>query len=166
MYFKNFPTILYDYGVDKDGNPINVVATDITQNIRIRKQVLSNVTLYDEYDIKEGETVEMIAEKFYGDPNYHWVVMLANERFDPIGDFPLTQTTLVQYVKDVYGEANVYATHHYENEKGFIVDAGTVGASAISNLQYEEIQNEKKRRIKLISNDLLSKLLTQFKDII
>ena len=63
MYFKDFPKFLYDFNY---GNVTKTtVVTDITRNVRFRKHILSNVTLYDEYDMLDGETPEIIAEKFY-----------------------------------------------------------------------------------------------------
>jgi hypothetical protein len=164
MYFKNFPQFIYDFNIK--GEVKDVIISDITRNIRIRNEILSNVALYDEYDIRDGETPEIIAEKVYGNPNYHWIIMLANQKYDYLEDFPLTYNTLVKYVEDKYGVDNVNAIHHWENERGFIVNSDEPGAGSISNLQYEERVNESKRRIKIISPQLLSKILNQFKDLV
>ena len=61
MYFKEFPKFQYDFAYGKD-TKVSVVQ-DITRNIRFRRDVLANVSLYDEYDIIDGETPEIIAEK-------------------------------------------------------------------------------------------------------
>ena len=163
MYFKDFPKFQYDflYGTD---TKVSVVQ-DITRNIRFRRDVLSNVSLYDEYDIIDGETPEIIAEKVYGNPEYHWIIMLANERHDYITDFPLPEYTLEKYIVDKYG-AQRYATHHYEDANGFIVNSDAVGAQSVSNDDYERDLNEAKRRIKLISPDLISSILKQYKELL
>lgn len=106
MYFERFPKIYYDYEIGKNTD-IKIV-TDITRNVRVIKDVLSNITLYDEYDIKEGETPEIIADKFYGSPLYHWVVMLTNERYDYVNDFPLPYAELEKHIKEKYGSRTVY----------------------------------------------------------
>lgn len=106
MYFERFPKIYYDF---KIGNNTDIkIVTDITRNVRVIKDILSNITLYDEYDIKEGETPEIIADKFYGSPLYHWVVMLTNDRYDYINDFPLPQAELEKHIKEKYGSRTVY----------------------------------------------------------
>lgn len=166
MYFSEFPKVLYTYGFDADGNALNTIVSDITRNVRVRAEILSNITLYDEYDMREGETPEIVAEKVYGDSRYHWVIMLVNERFDYVKDFPLSYKTLLKYVEDTYGAGNEYDTHHYENQNGFVVDYDYPAAYPVSNLEYEERVNESKRRIKIISPDLLANILKQFKDII
>jgi hypothetical protein len=137
--------------------------TDITRNIRFRRDILSQITVYDEYDIVDGETPEIIAEKVYGNAQYHWVVMLANDIYDYTSDFPLTQLALDEFVSDKYGDAADDAKH-YVNAEGFIVNSDESGATPVSNRQYEEIVNESKRRIKLISKDLISTVLKNFKD--
>lgn len=137
--------------------------TDVTRNIRFRKEILANITSYDQYDIVDGETPEIIAEKVYGNPEYHWVVMLANDIYDYRADFPLTQLQLEKYVADKYGEL-ADATRHYVNDAGFVVNSDFPGAFPVSNRQYEESVNESKRRIKIISPELIGIILKNFKD--
>jgi hypothetical protein len=162
MYFKEFPKFQYDFAYGND-TKVSVVQ-DITRNIRFRRDVLANVSLYDEYDIVDGETPEIIAEKIYGNPEYHWVIMLANERHDYITDFPLPEYVLEKYIVDKYG-ATRYSIHHYENVKGFVVNSNATGATSVSNDAYERDLNEAKRRIKIISPDLLSVILKQYEDL-
>lgn len=137
--------------------------TDITRNIRFRRDILSQITVYDEYDIVDGETPEIIAEKVYGNSQYHWIVMLANDIYDYKTDFPLTQLALDKFVEDKYGD-QADAIKHYVDASGYIVNQDVAGATPVSNRQYEETVNESKRRIKLISKDLIATVLKNFKD--
>ena len=163
MYFKEFPKFLYDF---KYGTTTKTtVVTDITRNVRFRKEVLENVTLFDEYDIVDGETPEIVAEKIYGDPEYHWIIMLANQKYDYISDFPLSEQALVKHIIATYG-AQRYATRYYVNTKGFVVNSTTTGAVSVSNDEYERTLNESKRRIKVISPQVISTILTQYKELL
>lgn len=163
MYFKNFGTILYPFNINN--KDVGIVMKDITKNIRIRKEVLDNVTLYEEYDIVDGETPEIISERVYGNPQYHWVIMLANNRFDYIEDFPKDNYTLQKCIESKYGDA-ADDIHHYENGEGFVVPADYPLARPISNRVHEEQLNESKRRIKIISPEVLPILMKNFKDLI
>jgi len=116
MYFSEFPRIYYDFPNYAGDDTFLQVLTDITANVRVRKSTLENITLYDEYDIKEGETPEIISEKIYGNPEYHWVIMLVNQRYDYLSDFPLTTNELDQHIKNTYGVDNIYDVHHYERD--------------------------------------------------
>jgi hypothetical protein len=162
MYFKKFPNIVYEYNVG--GESVLKLVSDITTNVRFRKSILENITLFDEYDIQEGETPEIIADKVYGNATYHWVVMLCNQRYDYAEDFPLSYGVFQEYVKDKYGD-DLYAVHHYEKD-GFVVLSDVIGAELVTNYDYEDRLNESKRRIKLISPALLANILTQFKTMI
>lgn len=164
MYFDNFNKFLYDFKIN--GKTEYKYIRDITENVRFRKEILANITLYDEYDIRDGETPEIIAEKVYGSPKYHWVVMLANEKYNYIDDFPLSIFELEKHIKEKYGVDNVYDIHHYVDNNGYIVDEFNPNGTSVSNYDYEINLNETKRRIKLISPTMLSQLLKNFKDLI
>lgn len=140
-----------------------LILTDITRNIRFRRDVLANITVYDYYDIVEGETPEIVAEKIYGNAQYHWIIMLVNERYDYLNDWPLTQPNLDQYIIDKYGET-ANNIHHYENASGIVVSSDYPSAVPITNANYEAQLNESKRTIKIISKQLLSTILNNFKD--
>lgn len=138
---------------------------DITRNIRFRRDILSNITVYDEYDIVDGETPEIIAEKVYGNPEYHWIIMLANDSYDYLADFPMQYVDLEKYIDTKYG-AEADNIHHYENAKGHVVDSDYPGAVSISNRGYEEAKNESKRRIKIISPSVVTTILKNFKELL
>ena len=162
--YTQTPTVVITapYGIIKKENKAFAM-TDITRNIRFRRDILANISVYDQYDIVDGETPEIIAEKVYGNAQYHWIVMLANDIYDYRADFPLTQIALEKFISDKYGvEAD--STKHYVNAEGFVVNEDASGATPVSNRQYEEAINESKRRIKLISKDLVSVVLRNFKE--
>lgn len=164
MYFDRFSKFLYDFHID--GKIQYILVKDITQNVRVRKEILENITLYDMYDIRDGETPEIIAEKKYGSPEYHWIIMLVNERYNYVKDFPLSTYDLEKHIVNTYGSTGQYDIHHYIDSKGFIVSSDNPEATSVSNYQYESDENEKKRRIKLISPNLLDTVLKNLKDIL
>ena len=164
MYFDHFPEIYYPFNIGKR-EEIKVLK-DITRNVRVIKEIASSITLYELYDIQDGDTPELISERFYGTPQYHWVIILINERYDYLSDFPLSQPVLDLYVAQKYGEGNENAVHHWEDENGFIVSSDIAGATSVSNAQYEDKINESKRTIKIVSPELITKLVDQFLQII
>lgn len=115
MYFSNFPKIYYDFIQDTTSDKLQIL-TDITSNVRFRKEVLDNITLYDEYDMQEGETPEIVAEKIYGNPELHWILMLFNEKYDYLKDYPLTNAELYEHCVATYGEDHLEDVHHYERD--------------------------------------------------
>lgn len=162
MYFKRFPTIFYTLR-EKNVDVFKVV-TDITTNVRIRKQALSNITMFETYDIREGETPEIIAEKFYGDATLHWTVMLVNNRYNMYNDFPLSYSELMLFVDKKYpGTQNSFKEYRKD---GFVVNSTEIGAVGITNKDWEIEKNESKRRIKIIAPALISLVVQELKDLV
>lgn len=161
MYFDKFKQIFYDFNTGKKDNDLMVV-TDVTQNVRFRKELVENITQWEYYYLKDGETFEMVSEKLYGSPLYHWILMILNERYDYINDTPMSQPQLDAHVIQKYGSANVNAVHHYEDAKGNIVNSG-VGTTTISNSMHEDRVNESKRKIKILAPAVLFAVLADFR---
>ena len=171
MYFAKMPLIYYDFP-DKDGNPVVRVLKDITTNVRFIKNELENITVYDEYDIVDDETPEIISTKIYGTPKYHWVIMLMNDIYDYRSDLPQNSNTLLRYVTEKYGAGNEYHTHHWEAAVDSTTSGSGVtlhvvmpsfpGASSVSNFEYEDRINESKRRIKILSKGVLDSVVKQY----
>ena len=74
MYFQNFPLIPYD----SVGNGQYKLVTNLLKRVALRAKVRTNTLLFDTYNVQEGQTPEMIADKLYGDSNLHWVVLYVN----------------------------------------------------------------------------------------
>ena len=162
MYFKEFPQYLYDF---KYGDELKTsIVKDITRNVRFRKEILENISLYEEYDIQDGDTPEIISEKFYGSPDYHWIIMLLNVKYDYVSDFPLDEYTLTKHISSNY--ENPHAIHHYVNQDGYIVNSDYPGALPVTCEEIERAENEAKRTIKLISPQLLGVVLRTFKTLL
>ena len=104
MYFEEFNKIPYDFPAKVDGSNEFIFVKDITKNVRFRKDFLQSLLLYEDYRIIDGETPEIISEKLYGTPYYHWVLMLANSKFDYVQDFPLSVNKLDIMIESKYGD--------------------------------------------------------------
>ena len=59
MYFSYFPKGTYDLA--GDGN-LKLV-TNLMQRVKVRSKILDEASLYDVYDVPEGETPEIRFEK-------------------------------------------------------------------------------------------------------
>ena len=159
MYFREFDTLAYKFNIG--GKEEYHLMTDITKNVRIRKELLSNMTLYDSYIMVDGETPEIIAEKVYGHADYHWAIMLANDRYDLLNDFPLRDFVMEKVIIDKYGEEHIHDIHHYEKEINgaiYVVDNNLPNAIPITNSDFEYIINESKRNIKIISPSIINQV--------
>ena len=59
MDFANFPLIPYD----SVGNGEFKLVTNLLKRVTIRAKLKVNTLLYDTYEVKEGETPEILADK-------------------------------------------------------------------------------------------------------
>ena len=109
-YFNKFPKLLYT----KDN--ITSLVTNILARVSTVKGDVDNSALYYQYSIKEGDTPEMIASKYYGDAELHWTVLLFNNIVDPFYDWPMDYQQFIKYLADKYGSpATAQITiNHYE----------------------------------------------------
>jgi hypothetical protein len=154
MYFENFPLIPYD----SVGNGNFKIVTNLLKRVAVRSKVKTNTALYDTYDVKEGETPEILADKLYDDPELHWVILLFNDITDRYHQWPKNTNQFLAHINDKY--SNVDATHHYEisqvsGDTTIKIDIGTdntghSGASVVTNFEYEEALEDKKRSIRLL----------------
>ncbi len=162
MYFSNFPKIYYNY--ETLGLKI---MRDITANVRPLAKILENIVLYEYYEIDDDETPEIVAEKIYGNPTLHWVLMLVNEKYDYLEDWPMPEWKLTEYVLKKYGEGNendihkIYGRDHYVTPAGRIVESDHELAIPVTNIEYERQVNDAKRRIKIVNPSIIDKFISQ-----
>jgi hypothetical protein len=92
-YFSKFPSIMYG----------NALATNILARIKLNSAVRNKKMVFHPYVLKEGERPDTIAEHYYGDPYFAWLVYYANEIIDPYYEWPLSQRDFEQYIIKKYG---------------------------------------------------------------
>lgn len=120
MYFQKFPQTLYSLD---DRKSVQVV-TNILQRVIIKDGIKNNLSLFDEYDIIDGETPEIVAHKFYNNAGYHWLVLHMNDVIDPRFDWPLSTRMLNQYIQSKYTSA--FNIHHYEDTKNNVINGRVI----------------------------------------
>jgi len=98
-YFNFFPTTAY---TNSDTSSSLDIVTNIISRFAFEESLKQNSSLFYSYDIQDGETPEIIASKYYGSPEKHWIVLMFNNIIDPQYDWPLNQRTLIKYINDKY----------------------------------------------------------------
>jgi len=128
--------------------------------------------LYDTYDVKDGETPEMIADKLYDDPQLHWIVLFVNNITDRYHQWPMASIQFNQFVNDKY--TNIDAVHHYEIEQTsgdtsvkINIGTDTTGYSeadltTITNYEYEVERQDTLRKIRLLDGAYIEQFQEEF----
>ena len=102
-YFSYFPKTLYTADLKTAQSVLNIIS-----RFTFEKSFKDNTSVSYEYDIQDSDTPEIIASKFYKDPERHWIVLLFNDITDPQFDWPMDYRTLISFIDDKYSaNANV-----------------------------------------------------------
>lgn len=113
-YFTDFPIALYD--LTNSSNKSLKLVSNLFVRTRFLPSIENESTVFYKYQISDGDTPEILASKYYGNSNRHWIILLANNITDPTYDWPLTYTNFSSYVENKYGSIATAKTtyHHYE----------------------------------------------------
>lgn len=157
-YFSQFPKAKYLVPSSEvetnSGDPylFNVPAVDIMVKFKVKDAILSNSSLFFPYRWRDYDRPETVANRYYGNPKFFWLVFFSNDAFDLNYDFALNPDNFRRYLFKKY-EARYKATlsnpqltsylnmkendqinavfnyttqiiHHWEIE-GFVVDEDT-----------------------------------------
>ena len=175
MYFQQFPLNVYD----AVGNGDYKVVTDLLSRVALHTKAKSVASLYDTYDVRSGETPEMVAFNVYGDPEYHWVILLVNNITDRYHQWPMNNRQFLAHLAERYD--NVDATHHYEiyqvsgdttvkiniGPSDVDTDGDTIAdAVLVTNREYEEAKQDEIRKIRLLDPEYLEQFVEDFENLI
>lgn len=111
-YFKKFPKIYYNGKIVTD-----VIARTV---INSKYNDANKLSVFYPYDMQEGDTPDIIAFKYYGDAEKHWLVLLANEIMDPFFDFSLTYSQFETHLQSKYknhaNSLNIWETGSWKED--------------------------------------------------
>ena len=102
MYFKNFPLVGYNFG----DNEAQTLFPNITAYVDIIDQVKQEISLYEKYTILDGDRPDIVSQKLYGTPDYHWTFFAMNDQLRESG-WPMAERELRELVKLRYPHRSV-----------------------------------------------------------
>ena len=165
-YFERFP--LYAYDLEDTQN--QTLITDILRRVNLKGNVAANTLVFDQYNVQDGEQPDIVARKYYGDSELHWIIVTVNNITSRY-DWPLDQVALSDFVNDKYSSPS--GIHHYEinatsgdTTKKLIVASDTDGATPITNYEHEQNENDNKRRIRLLDVAYIQQFTKEFERLI
>jgi len=122
-YFNYFPKTFYSSNNSTTG--LDTV-TNIISRFSFEQTLKDNSSAFYKYSVQDSDTPEIIAYKYYGSSERHWVVLLFNNIIDPQFDWPLKYDTFINFVDEKYtanGAANT------------TVQSGLAWAMSVNNVQ-------------------------------
>ena len=176
-YFRNIPKVKYDINGAEPNKYRNV--TNIMKRISFKPAVIEDISDYYPYRVKDGERPDILSFQKYGSVAYAYLIMLINDIYDPLFDWPLTSQQFEKYLTNKYGSVAAAAAetkYYYQIIRAevartgtseripavkFIVDQTTYYAldtgdrSTQSQYEWEDELNDNKIYLKLIKASLI-----------
>ena len=188
-YFRELPDILYQsQASDRNSSRDYIRVKNLFRRVKLRDDLQNVFTVFNKYQITEGERPDTVAEKLYGSSDYDWIVLLTAGIINVYDQWPLSDRDLYQYAENKYGN-DLTAVRFYETTevkdssnrlilpKGKVVDSGftipnpsnpnvTINpVTAITNYEYEVRKNEDKRGIYILKPEYLQLYLNDMRRI-
>jgi len=173
-YFSRFPMMTYDIAGDKNYK----LLPDILRRVKLRSGLRSGAFMFDKYDVKDGERPEDVAFKWFGDAEYHWVILMTNNITDRYYQWPLSQPQFHEHLTDKYGAGSEDDVHHYEIPQSsgktssrdyshmVEVNSDVDNVSIITNREYEQRKQDEYRQINLLDRRYLNAFVSEFEKLI
>jgi hypothetical protein len=181
---NGLPNVLYNIG-SSSSDPKFLLAKNIWQRAEVLQDKKSNLTIFDEYVVKNGERPEDVATTMYNNPFYNWTILIINDIVDFYNQWPRSTKQLQEYVEQKYDQpmgTKHYVTYEVKDDNGNVVcPAGkivpqdfqvafyngttTVTANptvSVSNYQYEDELNSKKEKIQIIRPEFIEDFVESY----
>jgi hypothetical protein len=144
-FFNYYPKTFYS----SNANSIGVdTVTNIIARFGFEKKLKENSSAFYKYSIKDSDTPEIIAAKFYDNVERHWIVLLFNDIIDPQYDWPLESRTLINYIDTKYS-SNLYAN---------TVNTSVTGISWAQNISHVQAYYKIITRTSADGTDIVEKI--------
>ena len=185
---NRLPELLYNVS-SKPLDPDFLLVKNIWRRAQVLVEYKSEVTIFTEITVGDGERPEDIATRYYGNPFYNWTILVINDIVDYYNQWPRSIVQLQDYINSKY--TNPQATKHHvttevkDANENIIVPAGkvvpsnfqvayfngstTVTASpvaSVTNAAYEFDLNAKKQNIQIVKPDIIEDFVDVYNKIL
>lgn len=115
-YFSYLPNIRYlSRSLDRNSIEETIDVKNIFRRARIRKDQEDVVGVFEDFYIPGDSRPDQLSEKLYGNANYDWVILMANNIIDVRNEWPMDDVTFQKYLIGKYKtQENIASVHHYE----------------------------------------------------
>jgi len=188
-YFRELPDLYYQSPLsDRKSSTDYIRVKNLFRRIKLRDDLQNVFTLFNKYEIGEGERPDTVANELYGSSDLDWVVMMTAGIVNVNDQWPLSNSDLYRYAENKYGNEltaiRFYETTEVKDSNGrLILPKGKIVPSdftipnpsnvkvdlnpvtGISNYEYEVRKNEDKRLIYVLKPEYLQTYLNDMRRI-
>ena len=184
---KRLPDLFYNFSsrpLDSD----YLLVKNIWRRAQILVEYKTQITLFTEENVKDGERPEDVATRLYRNPFYNWTILVINDITDVYSQWPKSVQQLQDFINQKYD--NPMATKHHVTTEvkdangNIIVPAGKVVPSnyqiayyngsntvtaipvaSVTNATYETELNSKKQNIQVVKPELIEDFVSVYYEI-
>jgi len=188
-YFRELPDLYYQSPLsDRKSSTDYIRVKNLFRRVKLRDDLQNVFTLFNKYEIGEGERPDTVANELYGSSDLDWVVMMTAGIVNVNDQWPLSNSDLYRYAENKYGNEltaiRFYETTEVKDSNGrLILPKGKIVPSdftipnpsnvkvdlnpvtGISNYEYEVRKNEDKRLIYILKPEYLQTYLNDMRRI-
>jgi len=188
-YFSYLPNIEISERTARSSFLDQNVIKNLYRRVSVRDDLAKYIFAYDDYVVNDGERPDSVSTKFYGTPEYDWIIILCNRYTNLYEEWPMDTPSLEDYLDRKYG-SKLYDVVQYETDEitdtkgNVLVKKGTVVNSnflfttyegivhgvnkiqPLTNYDLEQRKNELKRGIKVLKNQFIQKFIDEFEELI
>lgn len=187
-YFKELPNVQYPSPLkDRVSDRDYILMKNIFRRVKLRDDVVDSLTVFENYEIRQGERPDTIANEYYGNPELDWLVLITNNITNVRDEWPLSDKDLFEFVTEKYGNDlnnfKFYETTEVKDSMGrTILPAGLVVKSdftiqnpnnpnndlnpvtGVTNYEYEIRENERKSSITLLRQQYVQQAINDLRE--
>ena len=184
---KRLPDLFYNFSsrpLDSD----YLLVKNIWRRAQILVEYKTQVTLFTEENVRDGERPEDVATRLYRNPFYNWTILVINDITDVYSQWPKSVQQLQEFINSKY--SNPMATKHHVTTEvkdangNIIVPAGKIVPSnyqiayyngsntvtaipvaSVTNATYETELNSKKQNIQVVKPELIEDFVSVYYEI-
>ena len=190
-YFKQLPNLEYPSLTNERTSAYDYqTVKNFFKRAVVRNDIFDEVTAFTKYSVEGDERPDLVASKFYNDPNLDWVVLTTNNIVHVRDEWPMGNQDFLTYLNEKYTAEELTNTHHYETKvirdsSGKLIQPSKLNVSAshsisyldngvlrtrseiteVTFLEHETNLNDEKRNISILRREYLSAFLEDFREI-
>lgn len=191
-YFTNFPKVSLPSFADNRSSSLDFVnSTNLFKRGKIREEIIGSVSAFERFSINGDDRPDNVAFRVYGDSSLDWVILISNNILNVRDEWPMNQYDFKRYIDNKYSTSLLTQIHHYEskevrNSKGLLLQQSGIwvdadhsfswsengkkytqtGTTSVSNLQFEEDRNNKKRSINVVRSNYLEVIKEDMRELL
>jgi len=194
-YFKRLPSFQYVSRLPGARISDYITVKNLFKKGSIRPDIFQDLAFFEKYKIIGDDRPDNVAFQVYDDSSLDWIVLLSNNIINVQTEWPLSQNNFDRFLLDKYGDYNTLynGVHHYEtveekNSQGVTIVAAGLEVQSnysvsyydyfidsqvtknnlvvpITNYEYEEILEDNKRNIFILSSRYLNVIIDDIDNI-